>query len=216
MKRLIVYDLDGTLVDTSRDITQAVNYMLAQLDGRLLSVDEVRRYVGRGMRDLVASSLQRDDPMLVDEAERMFAAYYAEHLADFSALYPGAQDTLDFFHPRPQAVLTNKPNPFSRQLLTSLGVLEYFTDIVAGEHPYPRKPDPTGARALMDAVGAAPEETLLIGDSPVDIETGRNAGIHTIVMTHGFVSAPELRAARPDDVVDSFETLLALVKARGW
>lgn len=216
MKRLILYDLDGTLVDTSRDITDAVNYMLAQLGGRLLSIEEVRRYVGRGMRDLVASSLQRDDPQVVHEAERLFAGYYTEHLADFSALYPGAQAALDFFHPRPQAVLTNKPNPFSRQLLTSLGVLDYFTDIVAGEHPYPRKPDPTGARALMDAVGASPNETLFIGDSPVDIETGRNAGMHTIVMTHGFVSASELRASQPDDVVDSFEALLALVKARGW
>ena len=216
MKRLILYDLDGTLVDTSRDITQAVNYMVAQLGGVPLSLDEVRRYVGRGMHELVASALKRDDPLLVDEAERLFATYYAEHLADSSALYPGAQDTLDFFHPRPQAILTNKPNPFSRQLLTSLGVLEYFTDIVAGEDLYPRKPDPTGAQALMAAVGAQPHETLLIGDSPVDIETGRNAGIHTIVMTHGFVSASELHAAQPDDVVDNFEALLALVKARGW
>ncbi len=216
MKQLIVYDLDGTLVDTLDDIAEAVNYMLARCAAAPLSRHEVRRFIGGGVHDLVKECLRTEDEQRVAEGVRIYRAYYGQHLVDHSVLYPGARDALRFFRDRHQAVITNKPNPYSRDILNTLGVAEFFLEIVAGGAPYPRKPDPASLRGLMAKVRAAPEHTVLIGDSAIDIETGRQAGVLTVATTHGFEEEAVLRSARPDLMVGSFHELLALARAGGW
>ena len=123
----------------------------------------------------------------------IYRAYYAVHLVDQSRLYPGAVAVLTHFSARRQAVITNKPEPFSRDILRALGIEAFFCQIVGGDSDYPKKPDPASIRAVMETWGALPAETLFIGDSPIDIETGRNAGVLTVGVTHGFSDEDELR-----------------------
>ena len=223
MKRLIIYDLDGTLVDTLEDITAAANHMLDVLGAPAVAAQDIRRAVGRGVEELVARCLGTEDPARIEQGVAVYRTHYAQHLADHSRLYPGARALLDYFTPPRaggtgcrQAVVTNKPNPFSRDLLAALGIEGYFVAIVAGDAEYPRKPDPSAVQALMQRASAAPEETVVIGDSPVDVEAGRRAGVFTVGMRHGFADEDELAAASPGALVGSFPELLALAKRLGW
>ena len=149
MKRLIIYDLDGTLVDTGEDLANAANHMLRQLRGAPRPPEEIRQFVGRGLRDLVQRCLGTDDPQLIDAGAKLFFGYYGEHLADHSRLYPHAKDVLEHFKSRTQAVVTNKPHPFGPELLKRLGVAAYFTEVIGVGSRYPKKPDPAAVFALM-------------------------------------------------------------------
>ena len=216
MKKLIVYDLDGTLVDTLQDITEAANHMLSTMQAPLLTPDQVRRFVGKGIQQLVSDCLGIDDPGRIAQGLTLYRSYYSRHLADHSALYPGARELLEHFRTRQQAVITNKPNPYSRDLLAALGVAGYFFEIIGGDSPYPRKPDPTSVQSVMRQAGAAPAETLFVGDSPIDVETGRRAGVFTVTVTQGLADAQELAAASPDAMVSDLKELLDLVKRNVW
>ena len=216
VKRLIVYDLDGTLVDTLGDIAAAANHLLRQVGSPELPAREIRRYIGRGVHELVRGCLKSDDPVRLEQGVTIYRAYYAAHLVDQSRLYPGALAVLTHFNARRQAVITNKPNPFSRDILRAVGVEGLFCAIVGGDSEYPKKPHPASIRALMETWGVSPAETLFIGDSPIDIETGRNAGVLTVGVTHGFSDEDELRRAAPEAIVRDFEALLALAKREQW
>ncbi len=216
MKRLIVYDLDGTLVDTLQDITNAANFMLAQMQAQPLMADQVRRFVGRGMYQLVGDCLGTEDPERIAEGMRIYRAYYHEHLVDHSKLYPGALEALNYFSSRTQVVISNKPNPYSADLLKALGVSGFFMAVIGGDSPYPRKPDPASLKAMMGRAAASCDEALVIGDSPVDVETGRRAGVLTVAVTHGLADREALMAAAPDFLVASFKVLLRVAKKQGW
>ncbi|MBI1953191.1 MAG: HAD-IA family hydrolase [Candidatus Omnitrophica bacterium] len=215
-KKLIVYDLDGTLVDTRGDIVQAVAHTLRRMGAPALSREEILPFVGRGLRQMVAGFIKSDDPGRVEQAMKIYRDYYAEHLLDQSRLYPGAKAVLDHFKKRNQAVVTNKPNPFSRQILEGLGVADRFFAIIAGDTEYPHKPDPASLASLMGRSRASPEATLMVGDSVIDIATGKAAAAATVVLTHGFDGEAKLKAARPDHLVANFGELLRLAKREGW
>ena len=216
MKRLIIYDLDGTLVDTGQDIANAANHMLQQLRGAPLPAEEIRQFVGRGLHDLVKRCLQTDDAQLIETGARMFFDYYGQHLADHSRLYPHAKEVLEHFQPRTQAVVTNKPQPFGPELLTRLGVAHYFTQIIGVGSSYPKKPDPASIFALMQQQDLEADDVLLVGDSPVDIETGRNAGVFTVIVAQGFAEYDAVRAAAPDLLVPDLRELLVVARQRRW
>ena len=216
MKRLIVYDLDGTLVDTAQDIAEAANHMLAVLDASPLPREEIREFVGRGLHDLIRRCLKTDDSRRIRRGLKLFETYYAEHLADHSTLYPRAKEVLDYFKDRYQAVITNKPDPFARDLLTALDVADYFVEILAGGSSYPKKPHPAALVALMKRAQVTPQDTLLMGDSLIDVEMGRHAGVLTVVVTHGFEDQETLAAAAPDVTVRNFDELLALARRHDW
>jgi len=213
---LIIYDLDGTLVDTREDIAAAVNHMLAQLGAEPQPVSEIVRYVGRGLRQLVADCLKTSSAERIEQAIKIYRGYYAEHLLDHSRLYSGARTVLEHFKGRKQAVITNKPNPFSREILTGLQVAGYFTEIVAGDSGYPIKPDPASLVSIMQKNGVGAAETLFVGDSPIDVETGRNAGVFTVILTHGFAAESDIRSAVPDAVIGHFQELIELARQSGW
>jgi phosphoglycolate phosphatase len=216
MMRLLLYDLDGTLVDTLEDLSASANHMLRTLGSPTISSREVRRHVGRGVRELVRRCLKSDEPSRIDDGVRIYLAYYAQHRLDHARLYPGVREALEHFKSRRQAVVTNKPNPFSRDILEALGIARYFIDVIAGNSEFPKKPDPGAVRALMRAEAIGPEETLLIGDSPIDVETARNAGVGVVCLLHGLSDEAELSAASPDALVSDFAELLSLAKTRGW
>lgn len=211
IKNLILYDLDGTLVDTSQDIVQAMNHLFGKLGVPPIPPREIVKAVGIGVRELVSRCLKTNDPGTLEKAVSIYRAYYAQHLLDKSRLYPGVAEALEFFKERRQVVLTNKPNPYSREILEGLGVAHYFCEIIAGDTEYPRKPDPTAILSLMEKYGMDRQGTLFVGDSAVDVQAGRNAGVQTIIVRHGFTDFEELLAAKPDLLIDNFKELIALV-----
>ena len=199
--RLVVFDLDGTLVDSSQDLCTAINRMLAVLapGATALSHPQVRSFVGDGARALVGRSLEAAGVAAdVDPALPVFLEAYRGCLLDSTRFYPGVLDALDALRPLPLAVLTNKPGDLSRDLLAGLGAAGRFVRVVGGGDA-PRKPDPGGLRALMAECGAAPAETVLCGDSAIDVATGRAAGAFVVGVDCGFGSAgfadapPDLR-----------------------
>jgi phosphoglycolate phosphatase len=216
LKALIVYDLDGTLVDTLEDIAAAANHMRRQLGEPPLAAEDIRGSVGRGLRELVRHCLQTDEGPRIEQGMSVYRAYYGAHLLDRSRLYPGAREVLEHFRGRRQAVVTNKPDPYSRDILRGLGVDGYFGDVIAGDAGFPKKPDPAGLRALLEKHRLGPAAALFIGDSPIDVETGRSAGVLTVCVAHGLATAEELRRARPDAVAEDFGGLLRLAAERGW
>ncbi|HLD50041.1 MAG TPA: HAD-IA family hydrolase [bacterium] len=216
MKSLIIYDLDGTLVDTREDIARAANHMLEQMGRRRMATEEVCRQVGRGLFALIQGCLETEDPEALSKGAKIYRDYYARHMLDSSRLYPGALEILDYFKDRKQAVITNKPNPFSYELLKALGVADYFFEIIPGNSGHPQKPDPGGILHLIKSRNTGPEETLFVGDSRVDIETGRNAGVETVVLTHGFGTLDELQSASTAGIFNSFHELLQAARKKGW
>ena len=216
MKYLIIYDLDGTLVDTRKDIADAANHMLHQLARPSLSVAEISGYVGRGLDQLIRGCLKTDDSLLLEQAKASYRGYYAAHLLDHSRLYPGSREILEYFRMRKQAVFTNKPNPFSSDILIRLCVMDYFCELITGDAAYPKKPDPAAVFAIMDKTKVKAQDTVFVGDSPLDVETGRAAGVLTIGIAQGFATKDELVAANPDVLLDNLHELLDLAKRQEW
>ncbi len=216
MKKLILYDLDGTLADTRRDIINGVRYALTTLKGPELTDEEIKDCVGTGLHELIKQVFRTEDEKLADRGSKLYREHYKAHMLDHTHLYAGAREFLEHFKDRKQAVITNKPNPFSTQILESLGVAHYFIAILAGDNGLPFKPDPAAIHHLMEETGATEEEVLFVGDSPVDIQAARNAAVEVATLSHGFASEAVLRDAKPDHIVCDFSELLRLAQEKKW
>lgn len=200
MGDLLVFDLDGTLVDSSRDLAAATNAALERVaPGRPpIPLDVVCSFVGEGARLLVERSLRHagleESP---DDVLPVFFECYSERLLETTRLFPGMEEALGGLEGRTLAVLTNKPGPFSRRILEGLGVASRFARIWgAGDVPE-RKPDPSGLRRLVDELGSTTAATWMIGDSAVDARTARAAGVRMAGVTWGLDPAG-LREEGPD------------------
>jgi phosphoglycolate phosphatase len=220
--RAVLFDLDGTLVETRRDIATAVNLVLAERKLPAMTVDAVSEHVGRGARVLVTRCLQdagipspTEDQ--VKDAYQAFARAYADHLLDTSLPYAGIPLLLDRLSRAGcrLAVVTNKPEDLSRRLLDGLGLLGSFQLLVGGDTLDVRKPDPRPLLFTLDELGAAPAEAVMVGDSGVDVEAARAAGTAAAAVTWGFGDRAALAAARPDALVDRPEELAAWLTASG-
>ena len=206
---LLIFDLDGTLVDSKLDLAQAVNATRSHMGMSPLENERVYSYVGNGAPVLMrrAMGAQATEPQ-VQEALEFFLEYYREHYLDFTTLYPGVREALDRLRDggKRMAVLTNKPVRISRAILDGLGVGGHFFQVYGGNSFDLKKPDPVGVRALMVETGIPAGRTLMIGDSGVDIQTARNAGIASCGVTYGF--QPETLAdPAPDRLIDRMEEL---------
>jgi phosphoglycolate phosphatase len=210
--RLVVFDLDGTLIDSAPDLAAAVNAMLGKLapEAAPLAEAEVRSFVGDGARTLMQRSLAARAPSLaVEDALSVFLDEYRARMLHRTRLYPGAREALDALAgAHTLAVLSNKPGAMSRAILDGLGVADRFARICGGDE-VPRKPDPAGLRQLVAELGATPEETAMVGDSANDVRTGRAAGARTVGVSYGYDSAGAV-AQRPDVVVSDLRELPAL------
>lgn len=214
VKRLLIYDLDGTLVDTSRDLTQSANHLRSQFGLPPLATAAVVQLVGRGMDRLVAGCLNTDEPDAIARGIDIYRAHYAQHLLDHSRLYPSAETLLQRFHDRIQSVITNKPEGLSCAILTGLGIADYFADIIGGDSGYPKKPDPASLQAVLAKHRVPPQEAVFIGDSDVDVRTGRQIGVETVLVDHGFADEEQRRASQADVRVKNFDELLKLANTR--
>ena len=206
---LLIFDLDGTLVDSKLDLAQAVNATRSHMGMSVLDNERVYSYVGNGAPVLIrrAMGAQATEPQ-VQEALEFFLEYYREHYLDFTTLYPGVREALDRLRDggKRMAVLTNKPVRISCAILDGLGVGGHFFQVYGGNSFDLKKPDPVGVHTLMQETGIPADRTLMIGDSGVDIQTARNAGIASCGVTYGF--QPEtLVDPAPDRLVDRMEEL---------
>jgi phosphoglycolate phosphatase len=185
--KLLVFDLDGTLIDSRLDLIHSVNAMLRFLDRPELPGDVVASYVGDGAPMLVRRALgDPQDEAFLERGLQYFLDYYREHKLDFTHLYDGVSEALQALRPRIMSVLTNKPVVPSRAIVDALGIGGFFASVYGGNSFSTKKPDPQGLLAILQETGMAPEESLMIGDSSIDIVTGRNARLWTCGVTYGF------------------------------
>jgi phosphoglycolate phosphatase len=189
MYQLIVFDLDGTLVDSRTDLASAVNALIEELGGARLPVQAVADMVGEGAGVLVRRALRAASlsKVPVGALER-FLELYDERLLDDTRPYGGTAETLELVAARglPMAVLTNKPGRATERVLEGLGLRRYFQDVIGGDAPFGRKPDPGGLLHLVQTADATPATTLLVGDSRVDLETARRGGTRICLARYGF------------------------------
>ncbi len=214
--KLLVFDLDGTLIDSAQDLCNSVNATLEKFGRPRLPDEIIAGYIGNGALMLVRRAFAADDGKepseeLLGEAYKFFLDYYREHKLDYTYAYEGVLEALDALHKvrnqpdapqRALAVLTNKPVRPAQAICEALGLAPYFLNIYGGNSFATKKPDPEGLLALMREAEAAPEETVMIGDSQVDVQTARNAGAWVIGCTFGLAPG-SLEAVPPDVLVDS-------------
>jgi phosphoglycolate phosphatase len=206
MIRLAVFDLDGTLVDSKRDLCLAVNHALRVVGLPERSLEEVSSFVGEGAARLVERAVApRLD--LRDRALAAWREHYQEHLLDHTVLFPGIAALLARAR-FALAVHTNKPGQMARKILGGLGVGERFVDVVGGDEA-PRKPDPTGTRAILGRRGVAPSEAVLVGDSLIDLETARAVPLRFLAVGWGLVAPEQLAAAGAASIARSTPELAA-------
>lgn len=207
--RLLIFDLDGTLIDSRLDLVHSVNATLRHMKRPELPDDVIASYVGDGAPALIGRALGKEasDQKLVRSGLEYFLAYYREHKLDHTHVYEGIGEALASMQnshnglPRKMAVLSNKPVNPSRAIVEALGLGKFFPLVYGGNSFATKKPDPEGAQTILRETGSEPHETLIVGDSGVDVLTGRNAGTWTCGVNYGF--APHtLRDAAPDVLVD--------------
>jgi len=210
---LVIFDLDGTLVDSVEDLCNSVNAARAYMGLPPLAHELVASYVGNGAPVLIRRAMGPEaTEEQVQEALGFFLSYYREHMLDHTRPYPGVVETLEKLHECGvrMAVLTNKPERFSRDLCAGLGLAQYFFRIYGGNSFEQKKPDPVGIRTLMQQAGAKPQETWMVGDSATDVLTARNAGVRAVGVTYG-ISPETLKQAPPDFLIDSMTQLIPIL-----
>jgi phosphoglycolate phosphatase len=215
--RALIFDLDGTLIDSKRDLIHSVNAMLAEMGRATLGEETISGYIGHGAPVLVTRALGASAPEQERQhALQFFLRYYEEHKLDSTCAYPGVTEALATLHEQklPMAVLTNKPVRISVRILEALGMGRFFRAIYGGNSFETKKPDPLGANTILGEFGAAPAEAMVIGDSEVDVLTARNAGTLAAAVNYGF--GVHDRARFPADVyLDNLSELVALVAGNG-
>jgi phosphoglycolate phosphatase len=208
---LLIFDLDGTLANTLQDLANAVYYALEKLGKSPLKPASVQSYIGDGVKKLLERVLENPPPGVLESAMWFFREYYAAHLADFTTLYPGVQDILEFFSHKKKIILTNKPDEFALPLVKRLGIADYFAEIIGGSAGYALKPHPQGILDIIQRHQSQPEKVIIIGDGENDILAGKNAGILTCAVTFGFRPPELLQSLNPDFVIDDLLELKKLI-----
>lgn len=213
MKHAVIFDLDGTLLNTLGDLRAATNHALEVRGLPPHSMEEIRQFIGNGIRLLIRRAMPEGTPEAeIDAALDDFKAYYAAHIHDRTVPYDGIPQLLTALRKRgiKVAVLSNKIDSASQQLI------DYFfpekTDVVFGEHVgVPRKPDPTSCRMVMQQLGVQPEQVLYVGDSGTDMQTAKNAGLYAVGVTWGFRSKEVLLENGADVLVHRPEQILQIL-----
>jgi phosphoglycolate phosphatase len=210
--RTIIFDLDGTLIDSQLDLVLSVNAMLEHMGREPHVHEKICSFIGNGAPMLVQRALGENATEAdVEKGLAYFLQYYRAHMLDNTDVYPGVREALAQLREYPMAVLTNKPVHFSRAIIEGLNLSRYFRYVYGGNSFETKKPDPQGAQILLRELQAAPHEAMMVGDSDVDIKTARNSGMHACGVTYGF-GTDSLRAHPPDIMLDTLSDLPAHLK----
>ena len=224
--KLLIFDLDGTLIDSREDLANSINAMLIHFGKKELPHEVIASYIGDGAPMLVRRSLgDPDDENFVQDAVLYFMSWYREHKLDNTYVYDGVKEALDAIQKSrdgssgqgnqalKMAVLSNKPVGPSRAIVEALGLGPYFFQVYGGNSFHTKKPDPAGVQALLEEARVEAEETVIIGDSDIDVLTARNSGIYSVGVTYGL--APHtLEDAPPDVLIDKPHELALVLGSR--
>jgi phosphoglycolate phosphatase len=206
---LIIFDLDGTLVNTLEDIAASVNFTLQKLGRPPIPVISVRQYVGDGIEMLMRRALNGRDEFLSD-AVGIYKVHHSRNLIVRSRLYPSVVDVLEHFRAVPMAVISNKTSAFVQPLLDGLNISGYFRMVLGADSGLPLKPSPDSVQKIMAEFKSPKDRTVIVGDGTTDVRAGKAAGVITCSVTYGFRSEEELRKAGPDYVIHELSDLKKL------
>jgi len=209
---LIVFDLDGTLADSLADLTTAANYACRRLGLPECSPEQVAGMIGGGERKFMERLAGPEHQDLVDKCLAIYLDYYSLHAADLTRLYPGVQETLEKLRGKKLAVLSNKLQRLTEQVLQALGIAPLFSASRGGGAGLPLKPEAAPLTALIQELQAQPDRTLMVGDKLADINTARGAGTYIAAVTYGYGGLESLHAAKPDFLLARFGQLLDIVE----
>lgn len=212
--RVLIFDLDGTLIDSKLDLANSINAMLQHMGRAQLSNEKIYSLVGNGAPVLVRRALGEGatDPE-ADQGLSFFLSYYRTHMLDNTVTYPGVREALKLLENHPMAVLTNKPVRFSQAIIDGLGLGRYFRFVYGGNSFEKKKPNPMGVEILLRELTATPGEAMMVGDSEVDVQTARNAGIWACGVSYG-LGTEGLRVHPPDIMLDSLMELPSYLNSR--
>lgn len=208
--RALIFDLDGTLIDSKLDLALSINATLENMGRAPLPHENIFGMVGSGASVLVQRALGLKDVTdgEVETGLAYFLSYYRGHMLDNTVAYPGVREGLALLENYPMAVLTNKPVNFSRAILDGLGLSRYFRFVYGGNSFEKKKPHPMGVETLLRELGSQPQEAMIMGDSEIDIQTARNSGIWACGVTYG-LGTESLKKFPPDLMLDSLTELPA-------
>ena len=218
MFSLLVFDLDGTLVDSRQDLAEATNRLILEHGGQPLDQEAVVHMVGEGVEKLVGRAFRAAGLSVPEGAAPRFLELYGERLLVHTRAYPGVPEALEALaHLTSLAVLTNKPRDLSEAILAGLGLATFFGQVLGGDGPWGRKPDPEGLRRLMSDFDVLVEETLLVGDSKIDLQTARAAGTSIALARYGFGFAdlPREQLRGDELLVDTPGELVTVLQDHG-
>lgn len=219
---LILFDLDGTLIETAPEIADAVNDTLAEVGRAAVTQQQVNDWIGHGTRELLIQALAFTDQTTADAIrsradfagiESVFSAHYQRRCGTRSQLYPRVRDTLQTLHSAgvKQVVMTNKESRYTQRVLQAHHLLPLFEHVISGDTLPVKKPNPAGIHGCLQRFGVPPSRALFVGDSSIDVATARNAGIAVWALPYGYNMGEPIEACQPDRVIPDLSALLA-----GW
>ena len=209
---LIVFDFDGVIIDSAVDLVAAARYSLQRVGSSDCAFDQVRGYIGGGARNLLWQCLDADKKDRADEALRIFRAYYETTCTTRTVLYPGVREALDFYTGKIYlALATFKIRPATEKILAALCIQNCFDVVVTSDDVQRPKPDPECIHYILQRLHFDPEAALLVGDTPTDVKTGKNAGITTCAVSYGIGDRKALADSAPDFLIDDIRELHDIV-----
>lgn len=210
--KLIIFDLDGTLIDSKEDLALNVNRVLEEMGIEKKPHPLIQSYIGHGEENLVASSIGEENRDRLSEAMSLFKKHYSKNLLQTTVPYEGAYRVLSHFKKTRQlALATNKPMLYTTQILKELEMDSYFEFALGGACVKKKKPNPEMIEAIMDKAGASRDETILIGDSLADLRAAKAAGVKICSVSYGFCEVEKLTAENPDYLIDDINELIGLI-----
>lgn len=212
-KELIIFDLDGTLIDSSGDIAWSANRTLEAFGYVPKGMEDVKAHVGWGVKNLLEKLMPDMPSDRLDEARLKFLEFYGTHLVDETIVYPGVKDAIGLFRKKGKklAVATNKPYFLAQGILLELDMWKDFNMVIGGDSMPDKKPSPEPIIKILGELGVSPQDAVMVGDSPIDNEAGRAAGISTIGVTYGFRDKNELLLSGFDILIDSIDELQNMI-----
>lgn len=209
----VVFDLDGTLINSKKDIVVAVNNTLIELKLPTLSEKVIAGFLGYGVETLIRCCIGEESIHKMDNALEIYREYYSDNCTVYTTLYPGVKETLEFLIKRgiSVALATNKMISISRKILRYFGIEEYFSYLLGSESVRNKKPDPEIINILLEITKHRPENMLFVGDSEIDILCGKNAKTHTCAVTYGIGTTKSIIKANPDFLITDLRKLILLI-----
>lgn len=207
----LIFDLDGTVIDSQRDIAFAVNEVRKELGFAPLTIDKIRSYLGNGVKALVGRAVPEADSEILASAFEKFKFYYGRCLTDTTLPYDGMEETLLALNSKKKAILSNKMEIFSCEIVKRLGIAEYFVEVWGGDTSGVKKPDPKPIFDLIKKTNSKPEKTIMIGDSENDIKAAKAAGIASLAVLYGYTDIVRIKEHKPDYIAAKPEEIIKIV-----